>query len=330
LEDWLQTWINDYKKPELRYSTWESYKDLIENHITPGLGQIKINKLRTNDIQRFYNYLLENGRKRKKIGKDNREITGLSNRTVKYIHTVLNAALKQAVREGVIPINPAEATTQPRQEKKEVTTLTTKQVRSFLEDIKNDWLYSLFITAIGTGLRRGELLGLKWEAIYLDEGKASIKRELIQVKGKVRLEDYTKTTESIRSIALPGIVVKELKKLKTREKQDKLRLGTDYQNNNFVFCWQDGRYIRPDYAWKKLKKLLNAHNLPNIRFHDLRHTFATILLEAGEHPKIVSEMLGHSSITITLDTYSHVLPSMQEKAAGKMNNILGNKKQDEK
>ena len=118
------------------------------------------------------------------------------------------------------------------------------------------------------------------------------------------------------------MVTRELKKLRIRQKQERLQLGPAYQDKGYVFCWPDGRYIRPDYAYHQLKKQLEDHNLPSIRFHDLRHTFATMLLEAGEHPKVVSEMLGHSSITITLDIYSHVLPSMQAKAAAKLNGIL--------
>ena len=321
LQEWLKTWLEDYKKRELKESTWESYKSLIEDHINPDLGMVKLSKLRTNDIQRFYNEKLNNGRKRK-IEKDGKEISGLSTRTVKYIHTVLSGALKQAVKEGIIPVNPADATTQPRQQKHEITPLTTDQVRQLLEDIKDDWMYPVYVTALGTGLRRGELLGLKWEALDLEAGMALIKRELVQVKGKVKLQEYTKTKGSNRTIALPDMVTRELKKLRIRQKQERLQLGPAYQDKGYVFCWPDGRYIRPDYAYHQLKKQLEDHNLPSIRFHDLRHTFATMLLEAGEHPKVVSEMLGHSSITITLDIYSHVLPSMQAKAAAKLNGIL--------
>jgi integrase len=191
LQEWLKTWLEDYKKRELKESTWESYKSLIEDHINPDLGMVKLSKLRTNDIQRFYNEKLNNGRKRK-IEKDGEEISGLSTRTVKYIHTVLSGALKQAVKEGIIPVNPADATTQPRQQKHEITPLTTDQVRQLLEDIKDDWMYPVYVTALGTGLRRGELLGLKWEALDLEAGMALIKRELVQVKGKVKLQEYTK------------------------------------------------------------------------------------------------------------------------------------------
>ncbi len=349
LEEWLRSWMDDYKKQELRISTWTSYNNLIVDHINPGIGSVKLNKLRTNEIQRFYNDLLVNGRKRavEIPQEDGSTIKNrcLSTRTVKYIHTVLKAALEQAVKEGIIPYNPANATTQPRQVKKEITPLTTVQVQKFLEEIKDDWLYPVYITALGTGLRRGELLGLKWEVVDLKAGTAIIKRELTQIKGQVMLEEYTKTKGSARTISLPDSVTQVLKRVRKQqeslimdESESKgnvitLKKAADKRNqkqdieNSFVFCWPDGRYIRPDFAYRRLKKLLADNNLPSIRFHDLRHTFATMLLEAGEHPKVVSEMLGHSSITITLDTYSHVLPSMQAKAAGKLSSILEEKKQ---
>lgn len=347
VKDWLNTWLNDYKKQELKISTFASYQDLIENHITPGLGAVKLDKLRTNGIQKFYNNLLKRGRAdllqrqinklpegKKKIGLKRRlkelKQLGLSPRTVKYIHSVLSQALDQAVKEGYIYINPATATTRPRQVKKEITPLTTGEVKLFLDAIQDEFLYPVLVADLGTGLRRGELLGLKWEVVDLEAGTAYIKRQLIQVKGKVLLEEYTKTKGSTRTISLPAMVVRELKKLK-KQQEEYSNAGSDKvislkarkeQNDNYVFCWPDGKYIRPDYAYKELRRLLEVHGLPNIRFHDLRHTFATMLLEAGEHPKIVSEMLGHSSITITLDLYSHVLPSMKEKAAAKLNEML--------
>ncbi|QGT99308.1 hypothetical protein SYNTR_0715 [Candidatus Syntrophocurvum alkaliphilum] len=320
LADWLTTWINDYKKQELKPSTWESYKSIINTHIIPDLGGVKLDKLRTNDIQRFYNAKLEKGRIQRACSRNKEK--SLSARTIKNIHTVMHSALEQAARENLINSNPASYTTRPRQEKKEITPLKSEQVKQFLENIKNDWLYPLYITALGTGLRRGELLGLKWQDIDFDNQTAYIKRELLLINNRVQLEEYTKTKSSNRSIALPDTVIKQLKKLKTKQKEDKLFLGQEYQDNNFVFCWDDGRVVRPDYPYKRLKELLEQNNLPVIRFHDLRHTFATLLLEAGEHPKVVSEMLGHSTITITLDTYSHVLPSMQQKAAAKLNSFI--------
>lgn len=355
VQEWMRTWLNDYKKAEVKESTWVSYNSLTEDYINPGLGAIKLSKLRTNDIQRFYNNLLVEGRKRPKEtvqedGSKNKD-GSLSNRTVKYIHTVLNGALKQAVKEGLMPSNPAAATTQPRQVKHEITPLSTLQVKKFLKAIEHDWLYPVYKTALGTGLRRGEVLGLKWDVVDLEAGTAHIKRELVQIKGKVKLEEYTKTKGSTRTISLPASLITELKKLKKQQerltevattttgnvitivrpeggpkKQSGANKAKHESEDGFVFCWPGGEYIRPDYVYHRLKKLLDDCGLPSIRFHDLRHTFATMLLEAGVHPKVVSEMLGHSSITITLDTYSHVLPEMQAKAAAKLNGILDSPK----
>jgi integrase len=321
LQEWLKTWLEDYKQRELKESTWESYKSLIEDYINPDLGMVKLSKLRTNDIQRFYNEKLTNGRKRN-VKKDGEEITGLSTRTVKYIHTVLSGALKQAVKEGLIPANPADATTQPRQVKKEITPLSAEQVRYFLDNIKANWLYPVFVTDLGTGLRRGELLGLKWDVVNLKDGTATIRRSLIQVKGKVFLQEDTKTKSSTATVKLPNTVVKELRKVKKQQAQYKLILGKAYQDSDFVFTWPDGRYIRPDYLYHQYKNLLKENGLPDTRFHDLRHTFCTMLLESGEELSTVSKLARHSSFSITADIYGHLTTNMQNQAAEKIDAIL--------
>jgi integrase len=264
---------------------------------------------------------LTNGRKRN-VKKDGEEITGLSTRTVKYIHTVLSGALKQAVKEGLIPANPADATTQPRQVKKEITPLSAEQVRYFLDNIKANWLYPVFVTDLGTGLRRGELLGLKWDVVNLKDGTATIRRSLIQVKGKVFLQEDTKTKSSTATVKLPNTVVKELRKVKKQQAQYKLILGKAYQDSDFVFTWPDGRYIRPDYLYHQYKNLLKENGLPDTRFHDLRHTFCTMLLESGEELSTVSKLARHSSFSITADIYGHLTTNMQNQAAEKIDAIL--------
>lgn len=321
LEEWLDTWLNDYKKQELKPSTWASYKGLIDNYIKPDLGKYKLNKLRTNDIQRFYNNKLENGRKTQKQN-DKQELKGLSTRTVKYIHTVLKAALAQAEKEGHIPGNPAAATTQPRQQKKEITPLSVEQVQHFLNSVKDNWLYPLFVTDLGTGLRRGELLGLKWADINLDDGTAMVRRSLIQINSQVILQENTKTKSSTATVKLPDTVVKELKKVKKQQAQDRLFLGEAYQDLGFVFAWPDGRPIRPDYLYHQFKILLKTNGLPDARFHDLRHTFCTLLMEAGEDLATVSKLARHSSYSITADIYGHLTKKMQDQAADKLDSIL--------
>lgn len=327
IEEWLDTWMDDYKKQELKPSTWVSYKSLIENYIKPNLGKFKLNKLRTNDIQRFYNNMLENGRKATKPA-DKQESKGLSTRTVKYIHTILKAALAQAEKEGHIQGNPAAATTQPRQTKKEITPLSVEQVQHFLSSVKDNWLYPLFVMDLGTGLRRGELLGLKWDDINLMDNTATIRRSLLQIKGQLLLQEDTKTKASKATVKLPGTVAKELKKVKKQQAKDRLFLGEAYQDLGFVFAWPDGHPIRPDYLYHQFKTLLKENGLPDVRFHDLRHTFCTLLLEAGEDLATVSKLARHSSYSITADIYGHLTKKMQDQAADKLDIILKDQKKN--
>lgn len=350
LGEWLDSWLEDYKKDSLKISTYDSYHRLIETHIKKGLGSTKLVKLQTNDIQKFYKDRLENGRKRKLEieQEDGSKLTktNLSTRTIRYLHTILQEALDQAVKENLIYSNPAANTVLPRQVSKEIQPLTTEQVQTFLESIKDDWLYALYLTELGTGLRRGELLGLKWEDIDFKQGMAAIKRSLLDVQGKPYLQEEVKTKSSKRTVKLPGVVLDELKKIKKQQDHGGkvvlkkkgnvisiVRLETEAAdqeqskqkkdpNDGFVFRWPDGRLVAPNYCYNHFKALLKAAKLPSVRFHDLRHSFATMLLEQGEDINTISKLLGHTSINITMDIYAHLTKGMQDRAADKMNDIL--------
>ncbi len=360
LSDWLDTWLSDYKKGELKASTYDSYHRLIETHIKTRLGGTQLTKLTTNMIQKFYKERLENGRKLAKTetAEDGTKVTKmitlddgsqiadrrLSTRTIKYLHTILQEALDQAVKENLIYNNPATNTTQPQQVKKEIQPLNTEQVQDFLESIKDDWLYPLFLTELGTGLRRGELLGLKWEDINLDKGTAIIKRSLLDIKGKPFLQEDVKTKTSKRTVTFPAEVLNELKKLKKQQEQEK-SVEIKKQGNiltivrpdepdkakespkkEFVFCWPNGHPVAPNYCYNHFKALLRDASLPSVRFHDLRHSFATMLLERGVDIGTISKLLGHQSISITMDIYAHLTDKMQEQAAQTMNDILTKKR----
>jgi len=354
LGEWMDTWLEDYKKDSLKLSTYDSYCRLIKTHIKPKLGGLKIINIKTNDLQKFYKDRLENGRKNPIITKneDGTEVKNykLSTRTVKYLHTILQEALDQAVNENIIYSNPATNTVQPRQVCKEIHPLNTEQVQKFLEAIKDDWLYPLYLTELGTGLRRGELLGLMWDDINWENGTANIKRSLLDIKGKPYLQEDVKTKTSKRNVRLPGEVVKELKKLKKQqesgsvvlkkqgnvitiirvdpsaveqgEDQDTNQTVTDKTNNGFLFCWPDGKHVSPNYCYNHFKALLKQSGLPSVRFHDLRHSFATMLLEQGEDITTISKLLGHHSISITMDIYAHLTEAMQKNAANKLDEIL--------
>jgi len=316
VEQWLKTWMEEYKKNKLKPSTFHSYNQLIKLHINPRIGAKKVKDLRPSQIQKMINECYREGRKD--------GTGGLSGRTVKYIHSILLQALDQAIKEKLIAYNPASADSisLPRHEKPEIQPLYTEQARDFLRAIKENRLYPLYLTDISTGLRRGELLGLQWPDISFTDKTATIKRSLIQVGGNVVLQESVKTKKSKRIVSLTDDVIAELRRLKARQAQDKLLMGEAYHKDNFVFCWEDGRPLRPDYVYHHFVRLLEELNLPKSRFHDLRHSFATIMLEQGVDLETTSAMLGHNSLAITADIYTHVRQEIQAAAANKMNDAL--------
>jgi len=337
VKEWLKTWMEEYKKDNLKAATYHSYDQLIRLHVNPAIGDKKIKDLKPSHIQKLVNDCFRSGRiiklkenvtdrtkKRREKMPPKEQKPGLSGRTVKYIHGILLQAFDQAIKEKLIAYNPANADSinLPRQEKPEIQPLYTEQARDFLKAIRDDYLYAVYLMDISTGLRRGELLGLKWTDIDLKKKTATIKRSLIQIGSKVVLQDSVKTKKSKRIVSLTDDVIAELKRLKARQAKDKLSIGEAYQNDNFIFCWQDGRNIRPDYVYHHFQDLLEDHNFSKSRFHDLRHSFATIMLEQGVDLETVSTMLGHNSIAITGDIYSHVRQDIQAVAAGKMNQAL--------
>jgi len=311
--EWLDHWLNVYAKNKVRPSTWENYSIVVNAHIKPGLGNIALRNLRSSDIQQFYNHKLEAG-KRHNQG-------GLSPRSVNYMHSILNMALKQAVKEQLIVRNPAEAVNKPKQVRHEFKPLTVEEMNKFLMSAREHRLFPAFMVEWGAGLRRGELLGLKWEDIDLKKGTLTVKRSLIRVNHKLAFTE-PKTAKSRRTIPLPAEVVFELKSWKAKQAQEKLMAGQAYQDHGLVFCSALGTPVDPRDMNRLFDKLLKKAGLPKVRFHDLRHTHATMLLALGEHPKVVQERLGHSTIAMTLDTYSHLVPGIQEAAAMKLSTIL--------
>lgn len=321
-KDWLTIWLNDYQRPSVKPTTYSMYKGLAELHIIPELGKLELPKITTSHLQRFYNQKLEGGRADGKEG-------GLSSQTIHHMNKVIRGSLTQAVLEGKILRNPADNVKLPRMKRKPIHPMNKDQVSTFLTAIQDEPLYPVFITAIGTGLRRGEILGLKWKDVDLEKNFITVKRSLLFVDGHPQMQEDTKTSGSKRSVSMPEPVSKALTAHKKRQKEALLKLGHKLSEKDFVFTWESGELISPNYVYSKFKKLLVAHNLPKISFHDLRHTFATILLDTGVHPKIVADMLGHSTVRITLDTYSHVSPDMQARAAEHLGEVLNGKSETE-
>jgi len=318
LGQWLDKWLSEYKKGKLKAGTYENYETIINVHIKPVLGNIPLAKLQPHMLQAFYNEKLENGRA---DGKG-----GLSTRMVHYFHTIINQALKQAVKEGLLPRNPAEVTSPPAIKNKQMRPLTEEELLKFFDAAKDDRLYAAYVVAATTGLRRGELLGLCWDCVDFEKGIIIVKRQLLILKNGLTLEETTKTKSGKRTVVLPEDTIRELKAHRKRQVQEKLLLGEVYQDHNLVFCKPDGTPLDPSEFTKHFQRLLKKAGLPEIRLHDLRHTYATLLLKKGVPAKIVQELLGHSSITITLDLYSHVTLEMKKLAAESLNGLLSKEK----
>jgi integrase len=307
VESWLKTWLEEYKRPKVRLTTFESYRIMAESHIIPAVGHIKLKDLRPEHLQHLYNEKLK---------------TGLSPRTVRYIHLVIHSALKQAVKNQLVARNVSEATELPADNKKEARALTMEEMDRFLNALESDRLKAAFITLLGTGLRRGELLALKWDNVNLKEGTIAVKENLAWIAKKGFVFQPPKTEKSKRVVPLPDDVLAELKKHKARQAEEKLKLGESYQDNGLVFCTEIGTPIIPRNFERKFKLLLKKADLTGIKLHSLRHTYATRLLELGENLKVVQELLGHSRISVTADIYSHVSPELKRGAAAKLNGLF--------
>lgn len=267
---------------------------LVDKHVVPALGNVKLSKLTPAHLQGFYRSKLD---------------AGLSPRTVQYLHVVLHRALKQALRWGLVTRNVAEAVDPPKVHKKEVTPLSPEQARAFLEAARGDRLEALYVLAVHTGMRQGELLSLRWEDVDLEAG-------VLRVRG-------TKTARSRRTVKLSQTALDALTSHLTRQLEEIDRVGSMWQENSLVFATEIGTPLnRHNLVNRSFKPLLLRAGLPHIRFHDLRHTCATILLSKGVHAKFVQELLGHATIAITLDTYSHVLPGMGGGTADAMDEAL--------
>ena len=307
LGQWMDVWFENYAQIRVRPSSHQTYKGYIENHIKPNIGKIPIEKLTSLELQKFYRKLLTEGRV-DRIEAENQP-KGLSAKTVRNIHQVLSSALDLAVEQKLILVNPALKCALPKVEHREMQTLPAEQLAAFLQEAKNSGVYELYYLDLATGLRRGELLGLKWEDIDLDQGVIRVRRQVARINGKVQ-EMPLKTKNSYRSIAISQDAVQMLREMKDKG------LG------EYVFPSPTGGPISPDSVLNMLHRVLQRAGLPPLRFHDLRHTFATLALQNGVDIKTVSGMLGHFSAGFTLDTYAHVTTAAQKEAANTMGNIL--------
>jgi integrase len=301
LGEYLDRWLQDAAKSRVRESTYINYEGVIRNHIKPHLGGVPLAKLTAFQIHGLYSAL---------------DKAGKSAETIRLTHSVLHRALKQAVRWRLLPFNLAADVDRPRGDKAEISPLTAAQAGALLKAARGNRLEALYVLAVTTGMRLGELLGLQWADVDLAGKAIMVQHSLQEIKGRLSLTE-PKTARSRRRIDLPQVAVDAL------NRRRKLSLKESLAACEWVFPnASGGPWRRTHFHAQQFKPLLKRAELPDMRFHDLRHTSATLLLSQGVHPKVVQERLGHSQISVTLDTYSHVLPTMQREAAGKFDQLL--------
>ena len=296
LSEWLDIWLNDCMKGIIRPNTYRAYKQYINSYINQTLGDKKISYIKTEDVIELYNHLKDRG---------------LSNSTVKKVHAVLHKAFRIAVEKNMVSNNPADGIKLTKPNTAEMKVLNDEQLKIFIKEIEKDSYWKdFFMIELATGLRLGEICGLKWEDYDEEEGKMSVKRTVIKEKGKPCSTGETKTENGKRQIILPK-AAQEI--LQSRKKI-----------SEWIFPYYDkvNEPIHPTCAYRKLKQILKTANLPDIRFHDLRHTFATHALKNGVDIKTLSEILGHTQTSFTLDTYTHITDDMKKHASELVENIM--------
>jgi integrase len=301
----LEEWLPDNQPPRLRPSSFANYRIYTRTHVVPRLGDIELQRLTPSNLNAFYRTLLTDAR---------RDGQGLAPKTVRNIHAMLHRALRDAVRLGYLVRNVADAVTPPRGPSPEMQVWTPEELRTFLTHARQDRLYALWLLVATTGMRRAELAGLRWVDVDLDEGRASPRRPRVVVNYAVEVSE-PKTAKGRRSVALDALTVAALREHKERQAEDQAEVGPGWQDSGLVFTRPDGAPIHPDLISDWFERLAREAGLPKIRLHDVRHSYASAALAAGIPAKIVSERLGHATIQITLDTYSHVLPGLDAQAA---------------
>jgi integrase len=301
----LHNWLSGYVKTNCTQKTLDGYQAIIEKHLIPALGHIQLTKLHQQAIQKYYGEACER----------------FNPRTVHHYHRVLSEALKYAVRQGYLGRNPCELVDAPSFSKKTMRTLTPEEVEILLGTAKDNYYYPVIYTAISTGLRQAELLGLRWRDLDFDTASLSVNQVYYKHAGVSTFKE-PKTAHSRRRVAMTNKLVKYLRTYKTGRGRYCLELGSILSPDDLIFTSIEGNPIDPSVLSHNFKRVVEKANLKNIRFPDLRHTFASLMLLKGVAPKIISEALGHASVAFTMDTYSHIIEGMQSDAMSLLDSIL--------
>lgn len=303
----LEIYLEQYCKHNLKSSTFANRKNLIESRIIPGIGHYLVNDMKPIHFTRFYNEMHD-----KEYSSD----------YIHSMHSVLRSAFKQAVKWQLADSYKMQNVDAPKLDKsKTLQTWTLQESSAFLAftaAVKDDYRHIVYVLAIFTGMRKGEILGLRWSDINYDNKTIQVVQTVYKPLKHSPLIQAPKTAGSVRSIAISDNVVTELREHKRKQNEFRLRFGSQYHNHDLIAPRPDGKPMDPRGINEHFDEMIRKSGAPKIRFHDLRHTHATIMLQLGEHPKVVSERLGHKDVNITLNTYSHVLPNMQQDAAKRL------------
>lgn len=306
--EWLDTWLKEYKI-NLRQETRASYEMHIRIHLKPALGKLRLNKLTTHQIQHLYNSLITE--------------RGLSPKTVKNVHGALHGALEQAKINGYLRINPSEGTTLPKKEREELRIMDANDVSVFLRAIQGDEYELTLFVALFTGLRQGELLGLTWDCVDFEKGTLLINKQHNRAKGEKEFHFSPLKNSRPRSLTPASAVMDALREQQRRQQEWAELAGSAWENReNLVFTTQLGRYINNKTLWMNFKRIVSGLGMPELRFHDLRHTFSINSLQAGDDIKTVQENLGHATAAFTLSTYAHATMGMKRESANRMDAFI--------
>ena len=312
VSEFMNRWLETYAATNVTLRTAHGYEGYSRRYINPTIGKVALQSLTPSQIQKIYADMLERG---------------LSNNTVLHLHRVLREALGHAVKWGIIARNVADATSPPKKQQKQMEMWDVPTILDFLELSRGTRFGHIHEFAVLTGLRRSEICGLKWESVDLETGSLSVVATLQRIKGHGLVTGTPKTKRSRRTVDLAPETIDLLRTIRGGQMAQQLEYGSVWQNTGYVFTDFDGSPLAPDWLSKDFCGLVRAHGLPQLTFHGLRHAFATLGLKAGISPKVVSEALGHSSVGITLDIYSHVLPNMQNELSQAVAKLLKRKPQ---
>jgi integrase len=302
----LDQWLVEVAKPRVRAWTYAGYEVHVRRHLKPALGRIPLERLTAQHVQALLNQKLRDG---------------LAPRTVRYLRGTLRTALRDAVRWGLISRNAAALVDGPRVERYAIKPFTPDEARQLLRVIRGERLEALYSVALAQGLRQGEALGLRWDDVDLEMGYIRITKQLQRIHGAPQLVE-PKTERSRRTLAMPPMIANALKEHHARQEQERAAAGKHWVDNGLVFTTPTGTPLDGTAVTKGFHRLLERAGLPQRRFHDLRHSCATLLLVQGVSPRVVMDVLGHSQIGLTMNTYSHVIPDLRSDAARRMQDLL--------